>query len=85
MQKNEFEKNPQSCEKASICNRAKVACTKAISVATICDPKRRWMYCDAWKKKLGMRFDKDLGVYILSECPHCGANLKKTLMRRANP
>jgi hypothetical protein len=71
---------PNACEKANNCEGAVPACfayePQPFSIWT-CIPKRRWMYCWQWKHKLGMVFDKDLGVYILPED-------KEKLMERAN-
>jgi hypothetical protein len=65
------------CEKIETCDWASPECHQPLfATELICHPRRRWMYCYAWKQKLGMVFDKDLGVYILPEW-------KKTLMERA--
>lgn len=65
------------CEKTSQCEYATDACRRAVFTETmLTSPNRRWMYCHAWKQKLGMVFDKDLGVYILPEW-------KQELMERA--
>lgn len=69
-----------SCEKALVCGGATEACYHPVFVETmVCDPARRWLYCWQWKHKLGMVFDKDLGVYILPKCLCCGADLKKQM------
>lgn len=66
-----------ACEKAKSCEWATDNCNKMVyAERMVCDPTRRWMYCYAWKQKLGMVFDKELGVYILPET-------KKILMERA--
>lgn len=65
--------NPQiagngACEQSSTCVEASENCHRGVFAETmICDPARRWMYCYAYKKKLGMVFDKELGLYILPE------------------
>lgn len=65
-----------ACEKAPTCAEASEACHRGVFCETmLCDPARRWMYCYAWKRQLGMVFDSDLGVYILPEW-------KKKLMER---
>lgn len=57
-----------SCERAGNCDWATDACrTTVLASSMVCDPTKRWMYCYAYKQKLGMVFDKDLGVYILPE------------------
>lgn len=57
-----------ACEKAEKCEWATNACRSMVySKDMVCDPTRRWMYCHAWKQKLGMVFDKELGVYVLPE------------------
>jgi hypothetical protein len=69
-----------SCEKAPTCAGATEACFRVVFTETVvCDPRRRWMYCCIWKQKLGLVFDKDLGVYILPQCSCCGADLKKQM------
>ena len=66
-----------SCEKVDTCECASEACHEAVFTETMtCNPMKRWIYCYAWKQKLGMVFDKDLGVYILPEW-------KEKLMERA--
>lgn len=69
--------NSASCEKSRTCKGASVACFESVFTPTMpCDPSKRWMYCYEWKKKLGLVFDKELGVYILPET-------KDLLMERA--
>ena len=69
--------NSASCEKVLTCKGATKECYAIVfTEEMICDPRRRWMYCYEWKRKLGMVFDKDLGVYILPEW-------KEELMKRA--
>lgn len=66
------------CEKAETCEDANNNCKQGVFAdRMICDPAKRWMYCYSWKKKLGMVFDKTLGVYILE-------NWRQELLRRAN-
>lgn len=82
-----FDYKPDDCcEQADTCKSVTERCRHTITefiigalpkrAETICAQKRRWMYCDAYKQKLGMVFDKDLGVYILPEW-------KEELMKRA--
>lgn len=79
-----FHKSSAACEKAETCEMVSKACFELVVAETlVCDPRRRWIYCYAWKTKLGMVFDKDLGVYILPDCPYCGKRLKEALMERA--
>lgn len=57
-----------SCEKSSTCEGASMGCFEPVFTKDMpCDPSKRWMYCYEWKKKLGLVFDKELGVYILPE------------------
>lgn len=66
------------CDKADTCDYASEACRKFVwSDRMICDPTKRYMYCYEWKRKLGMVFSKELGIYILPQW-------KDELMRRAN-
>lgn len=75
--------NKGICEKAYICNGASDACRTAVFAENmICAPEKRWMYCHAFKQRLGLIFDRDLGVYILPKCPCCGADLKKHLVAK---
>lgn len=57
-----------ACERASTCVNASEACHRSVFAETmVCAPEKRWMYCYAYKKKLGLVFDRELGVYILPE------------------
>lgn len=67
-----------ACEQHATCVDASEACHRGVFAETmVCDPAKRWMYCYAYKKKLGMVFDRELGIYILPEW-------KEELIRRAN-
>lgn len=76
----------ESCEQADTCKQANERCRQAISKLErgdanpylTCQPKRRWILCYAYKQKLGMVFDKELGVYILPEW-------RKALIMKAKP
>lgn len=65
------------CEKFADCEGASAKCEQGVFAKTmLCDPAKRWMYCYEWKRKLGMVFDKELGIYILPQW-------KNELLRRA--
>lgn len=73
------------CEKAKICPSASEACYEALPYEsewrTI--PARRWIDCYAYKQMLGLEFIKELGIYHLTNCPKCGADLVAEVRRNA--
>ena len=77
-----------ACAMAKICPDASPACFSVIDLPSdapkgshpkdwLTKPSQRWMYCYAYKQLLGLKFNRDLGVYIPEKCPHCGMQLEQ--------